>query len=165
MKNVKIENPILNEVYNYYTNEKNYLNETITEEGYGLVVDNNMFVDLMDMVQTGTFEEIENGHYLIPIGNNSTFHYVANGDCYIDDERGNEYDVVIDDAKLNDLARALNPQYKMVSESTDEGDLYSIDSENPNDVKPDIAHDGLPVGIKENRLRQIVSETIKKYTK
>lgn len=107
---------ILTQVYEYYTNSSNYLNESIEEEGYGITMDNNMFVDLMDMIQTGTYEEIENGHYLIPTSNNSTFHYIANGDCYIDDERGNEYDVVIDDAKLNDLARALGTQYKMVSE-------------------------------------------------
>ena len=113
---MKNENPILKEIYGYYTNRSNYLKESMNEEGYGLTVDNNMFVDLMDMVQTGTYDEVENGHFLIPIGNNSTFHYVNNGECYVDDERGNEYDVNIDDAKLNDLARALNNGYRMVSE-------------------------------------------------
>ena len=50
MKNVEIKNPILESVYNYYTNANNYLNESLTEEGHCITVDDRLFNDLMDMI-------------------------------------------------------------------------------------------------------------------
>ena len=117
MKNVKIENPILESIYKYYTNANNYLTESLTEEGHCITVDDRLFNDLMDMIQTGTYDEVENGHILIPTEGGYTFHITPNSELYLDDERGNELEAQIDPQKLSQLMQAIkNPQYKMVSE-------------------------------------------------
>jgi hypothetical protein len=117
MKNVKIENPILESVYKYYTNANNYLTESLYEEGHCITVDDRLFNDLMDMIQTGTYDEIENGHILIPTEGGYTFHITPNSELYLDDERGNELEAQIDPQKLSQLMQAIKtPQYKMVSE-------------------------------------------------
>ena len=112
-----IKNPILEAVFNYYEDGKNYLNESMNEEGQCAVVDDKMFGDLMDMVQKGVYEEIENNHILIPTMGAYTFHITPSGECYIDDERGNEFEAQIDRTKLQQLLQSINtPQYRMVSE-------------------------------------------------
>lgn len=117
MKNVKIENPILESVYKYYTNANNYLTESLYEEGHCITVDDRLFNDLMDMIQTGTYDEVENGHILIPTEGGYTFHITPNSELYLDDERGNELEAQIDPQKLSQLMQAIKtPQYKMVSE-------------------------------------------------
>ena len=118
--NDRIKNPILESVYNYYNDGKNYLNESINEEGLCAVVDDNMFGDLMDMVQKGIYEEVENGHIIIPTMGSYTFHITPGDECYLDDERGNEHEVQIDRTKLQQLLQSINtPQYRMVSEKKD----------------------------------------------
>lgn len=117
MNKNKLTENILSSIYNYYTNEKNYLNESICEDDYSVVMDDNLFNDVMDMVQTGTVQETESGHYLIPTKDGNTFHFILNGDSYMDDERGNEYDVILDEKQKNELLQTLMPNYSMVMEN------------------------------------------------
>lgn len=130
MKNVKIENPILESVYKYYTNANNYLTESLYEEGHCITVDDRLFNDLMDMVQTGTYDEVENGHILIPTEGGYTFHITPNGELYLDDERGNELEAQIDPQKLNQLMQAVKTtQYKMVSEGNGNNPFINVEQD------------------------------------
>ena len=130
MKNVKIKNPILESVYNYYTNANNYLNESLTEDGYCITVDDRLFNDLMDMIHTGTYDEVENGHILIPTEGGYTFHITPNSELYLDDERGNELEAQIDPQKLSQLMQAIRtPQYKMVSEGNGNNAFTNVEQD------------------------------------
>ena len=130
MKNVKIENPILESVYKYYTNANNYLTESVNEEGYCITVDDRLFNDLMDMIQTGTYDEVENGHILIPTEGGYTFHITPNSELYLDDERGNELEAQIDPQKLSQLMQAIKtPQYKMVSEGNGNNPFTNVEQD------------------------------------
>jgi len=130
MKNVEIKNPILEGVYNYYTNANNYLTESLTEEGHCITVDDRLFNDLLDMIQTGTYDEVENGHILIPTEGGYTFHITPNGELYLDDERGNELEAQIDPQKLNQLMQAIRaPQYKMVSEGNGNNAFANVEQD------------------------------------
>lgn len=130
MKNIKIENPILESVYKYYTNANNYLTESLYEEGHCITVDDRLFNDLMDMIQTGTYYEVENGHILIPTEGGYTFHITPNGELYLDDERGNELETQIDPQKLSQLMQAIRtPQYKMVSEGNGNNAFTNVEQD------------------------------------
>lgn len=130
MKNIKIKNPILESVYNYYTNANNYLTESLNEEGYCITVDDRLFNDLLDMIQTGTYDEVENGHILIPTEGGYTFHITPNGELYLDDERGNELEAQIDPQKLSQLMQAIRtPQYKMVSEGNGNNAFTNVEQD------------------------------------
>lgn len=118
MKNFNIKNPILESVYNYYTNKKNYLKETINEEGYCIEVDDTMFNDIIDMIETGTYAENEPGHILIPTEGGYTLNIEPNGEIYLDDERGNEMEATIDPQKLSQIMNLIKSKdYKLVSEN------------------------------------------------
>lgn len=109
---------ILNEVYKYYTNTSNYLNENLNEDGYCVTVDDQMFNDILDMINTGTYSETEPGHILIPTEGGYTLHITPNGGIYLDDERGNEMEVSIDQQKLNQIMNTIaSRDYKQVSEN------------------------------------------------
>lgn len=130
MNEAKIENPILESVYNYYTNANNYLTESLYEEGHCITVDDRLFNDLMDMIQTGTYDEVENGHILIPTEGGYTFHITPNSELYLDDERGNELEAQIDPDKLSQLMQAIKtPRYRMVSEGNGNNPFVSAEQE------------------------------------
>lgn len=115
----QIESPILNEVFNYYTNKKNYLNESLEEEGQCVVMDEQLFSDVMDMVQKGVYENMEDGQILIPTMGSYTLHITPSGECYLDDEYGNENEVQIDQAQLSQIMQSIkSSQYHMVSEGS-----------------------------------------------
>ena len=118
MKNSNIKNPILESVYNYYTNKKNYIKENLNEEGYCMEVDDTMFNDIIDMIETGTYTENEPGHILIPTEGGYTLNIEPNGEIYVDDERGNEMEAHIDPQKLRQIIALINSkEYKLVSEN------------------------------------------------
>lgn len=118
MKNFNIKNPILESVYNYYTNKKNYIKENLNEEGYCIEVDDTMFNDIIDMIETGTYTENEPGHILIPTEGGYTLNIEPNGEIYLDDERGNEMEATIDPQKLSQIMNLIKSKdYKLVSEN------------------------------------------------
>lgn len=130
MKNLEIKNPILESVYNYYTNANNYLTESVNEEGHCITVDDRLFNDLMDMIKTGTYDKVENGHILIPTEGGYTFHITPTGEIYLDDERGNELEAQIDPQKLSQLMQAIRtPQYKMVSEGNGNNAFTNVEQD------------------------------------
>lgn len=109
---------ILEDVYKYYTNEKNYLTESMCEDGGSIVIDDALFGDIMSMVHEGVFEEMEDGCILIPTKSNSTFIIAPNGECYISDNLSDdEHEVQIEGNKLNQIMQDVKGQkYGMVSE-------------------------------------------------
>lgn len=112
-----MRNLLLEEIYNYYNNEQNYIDKSLNESVQCVVVDDNMFDGIMDMVQKNVFEEIENGHILIPIMGSYTFNITPDGECYLDDEMGNEYDAQIDNAKLQQILKSIeSSKSEMMSE-------------------------------------------------
>ena len=118
MKNFNIKNPILESVYNYYANKKNYIKENLNEEGYCIKVDDTMFNDIIDMIETGTYTENEPGHILIPTEGGYTLNIEPNGEIYLDDERGNEMEATIDPQKLSQIMNLIKSKdYKLVSEN------------------------------------------------
>lgn len=110
-------NSILESVQRFYTNTNNYVKEGLEEEGNCIVANDNIISEIQDMIYSGNFEEVDNGHYLIPIMGNKTFHLLANGQCYIDDELGNENEVQIMPNDVKELLNMVHPtEYRMVSE-------------------------------------------------
>lgn len=164
MKNVKIKNPILESVYNYYTNASNYLNESLTEEDHCITVDDTLFNDLMDMIQTGTYDEVENGHIIIPTEGGYTFHITPNGELYLDDERGNELEAQIDPQKLSQLMQAIKtPQYKMVSEGNGNNPFTNVEQDpetrfikftKKDNVSPEDAQNAAHTAMEKHKERQ-----------
>lgn len=117
METNPIKNTILESVYNYYTDSSNYINESLEEEAYSVTVDDRMFNEIMDMVANNVFEDVGNGHILIPTMGSYTFHITPAHECYLDDENGNEHEVEIDENRLQQILNAIQePQYRMVSE-------------------------------------------------
>lgn len=118
MKRIDIKNPILESVYSYYNNGKNYIKENLNEEGRCIVVDDTMFNDIIDMVETGTYTENEPGHILIPTEGGYTLNIEPNGDMYLDDDSGNELEAQIDKDKLDQILMLINSKdYDLVSEN------------------------------------------------
>ena len=164
MKNVEIKNPILESVYNYYTNANNYLNESLTEEGHCITVDDRLFNDLMDMIQTGTYDEVENGHIIIPTEGGYTFHITPNSEIYLDDERGNELEAEIEPQKLTQLMKAIRtPQYKMVSEGNGNNPFTNVEQDpetklinftKKDNVSPEDAQNAAHTALEKHKARQ-----------
>ena len=130
-------NSILESVYGYYADTKNYINESLNEEAYSIVVSGDMLKDIMDQVQSGVFEQ-DGDYYKIPTTGNSTFCISPNGDAMIEDMTGDIHSVDIDNRAKEQILNMVHPTEYVdeLSESTDETDMYDTQA----NAKPDTAN-------------------------
>jgi hypothetical protein len=114
MNQNKTKTSLLESVFNYYSDRRNYIKESVNEDGLSVCVDDAMFNDIMDMIKHNVFEKIEDGQILIPTMGAYTFHITPDNKCYLDDDNGNEHEVEIDNAKLQTILQAI--QTPVISE-------------------------------------------------